>query len=147
MRDRLVILALALALAVVACGRAAPPVPGVVEVHNAWARPADSGLVSAVYLSIVNRTSSPVSYKGASSPLATDVSLHETMEMSGMVHMMPLDTVPPIAPGDSLVLTEGAKHLMVSGLRRRIAAGDTLPIIITLRDGSVLHVNAVVRTP
>ena len=136
-----------LAVAAVSCGRAASPVQDVVEVHNAWARPADSGLVSAVYFSMVNRTATPVSYKGASSPLANDVGLHETMEMSGMVHMMPLDTVPPIAPGDSLVLTEGAKHLMVSGLRRRIAAGDTLPVSITLRDGRVIHVNAIVRTP
>jgi len=135
------------AVAVLACGRAAPPGPRVVEVQNAWARPADSGLVTAVYLSIVNRTSAPVSYKGASSPWAADVGLHQTMEMSGMVHMMPLDTVPPIAPGDSLVLAEGAKHLMVSGLRRRLAPGDTLPVAITLRDGSVLHVNAVVRRP
>jgi copper(I)-binding protein len=61
--------------------------------------------------------------------------------------MMPLDSVPPIAPGDSLVLAEGAKHLMVSGLRRRIAPGDTLPIVVTLRDGRVLPANAVVRTP
>ncbi len=143
MRRACVLLAI---LGAAACGgRNAPS--GVVEVRNAWARPADSGLVSAVYLSIVNGTASPVSYKSASSPLAEDVSLHETMAMGNMVHMMPLDTVPPIAPGDSLVLAEGAKHLMVSGLRRRLAAGDSLPLAITLRDGRVLHVNAAVRTP
>ncbi len=139
--------ALALTLAgAIACGGTSAT-PRTVEVHGAWARPADSGLVTAAYFSLVNHTAAPVSYQSASSPLAADVGLHETMEMSGMVHMMPLDSVPPIAPGDSLVLAEGAKHLMVSGLRRRLAAGDSLPLAIMLRDGRVLHLNAAVRTP
>lgn len=128
-----------------ACGRtAAAP---TLEVHGAWTRPADSATVTAAYLVIVNREKAPVSLVSAASPHAESVTLHETMQMSGMVHMMALDSAQTIAAGDSLVLTEGAKHLMVSGLKRTLAAGDSLPIALTFGDKRVLQVMAVVRAP
>lgn len=117
------------------------------DVQGAWARPADSGLVSAAYLVIVNRDTAPVTFIGAASALAESVSLHETMEMGGMVHMMPLDSAQVIAANDSLVLTEGAKHLMVTGLRRKLAAGDSLPLTLSFAGNKTVVVSAVVRTP
>jgi hypothetical protein len=148
MTRRPIVLASLLALAA-ACGRSdtAAVAARPLDVHGAWARPADSGLVSAVYLVIVNRDTAPVTFIGAASALAESVSLHETMEMAGMVHMMPLDSAQAIAANDSLVLTEGAKHLMVSGLRRRLAAGDSLPLTLSFAGNKVLLVSAVVRAP
>ena len=64
-----------------------------------------------------------------------------------MVHMMPLDSAQRIAPGDSLVLKEGAKHLMVSGLKRKLAAGDSLPVVLNFSDGRVVNATARVRAP
>ncbi len=146
MSQRVIVRVIAVAF-VIACGRSEPAAPPAVEVHGAWVRAADSGLVTAAYLTVVNHTAAPVKYKGASSPLATDVALHETMVMGDMVHMTPLDTVPAIAPGDSLVLAEGAKHLMVSELRRRLSVGDTLPLTLTFADGRTLSARAAVRSP
>lgn len=117
------------------------------DVHGAWARPADSGLVSAAYLVIVNRDTAPVTFIGAASALAESVSLHETMEMGGMVHMMPLDSAQVIAANDSLVLVEGGKHLMVTGLRRTLAAGDSLPLTLTFAGNKTLVLTAAVRAP
>jgi copper(I)-binding protein len=132
-------------LLAVACGRAASVTP--IEAHGAWTRPADSATVMAAYLVVVNHEKAPVSLNSASSPLAESVTLHETMQMGGMVHMMALDSVQVIAAGDSLVLTEGGKHFMVSGLRRALAAGDSLPIALTFGDQRVVHVMAAVRAP
>lgn len=117
------------------------------DVLGAWARPADSGLVSAAYLVIINRDTAPVTFVGAASPLAESVSLHQTHEMGGMVHMMPLDSAQVIAANDSLVLAEGAKHLMVTGLRRRLVAGDSLPLTLSFAGNREIAVSAAVRTP
>jgi len=64
-----------------------------------------------------------------------------------MVHMMSLDSVQTIAAGDSLVLAEGAKHLMLIGLTRKLSAGDSVPLDLHFRDGRVHHATAVVRAP
>jgi copper(I)-binding protein len=118
-----------------------------VEVRDAWARPADSASVTAVYLTIVNHEQLPVKLSTASSPFALSVTLHETMDMGGMMHMMPLDSAQTIAAGDSLVLREGAKHFMALGLRRHLAGGDSLPLELHLSDGRVLRATAAVRAP
>jgi copper(I)-binding protein len=132
-----------------ACGGTDSPADAVrpLDVRDAWARPADSGLVSAVYLVILNRDAASVTFLGAASALAESVSLHQTMEMGGMVHMMPLDSAQVIAANDSLVLSEGAKHLMVTGLRRRLAVGDSLPLTLSFADNKRIQVTAAVRAP
>ncbi|MDQ8154730.1 MAG: copper chaperone PCu(A)C [Gemmatimonadota bacterium] len=133
-------------LVTAACGGGAPPGAGTLAIRDPWARSADSGTVTAVYLVVTNGESGPATYTGASSPAAESVSLHETMAMNGMVHMMALDTAQVIAPGDSLVLREGGKHLMVNGLRRRLVAGDTLPVTVRFADGRALEVRVPVRS-
>ncbi|MEK7239884.1 MAG: copper chaperone PCu(A)C [Gemmatimonadota bacterium] len=134
------------ALLASACGGRAPA-PAPIEVRAPWARPADSAAVTAAYLTLFNHEALAVTLSSASSPLAESVTLHETMQMSGMVHMMPLDSGQVIAPGDSLVLAEGAKHLMVMGLKRTLTGGDSLPLELRFSDGRVLHATAAVRAP
>lgn len=143
MRRRL----LSVALLAAACGGDAPRVEGTLAIRDPWARAADSGTVTAVYLVVANGEAAPATYTGASSPDAASVSLHETMQMSGMVHMMALDSAQVIPAGDSLVLREGGKHLMVDGLRRRVAAGDTLAVTLRFSDGRAIDVRVPVRSP
>ncbi|MHB1071052.1 MAG: copper chaperone PCu(A)C [Gemmatimonadaceae bacterium] len=145
---RPIVLASCMAFAA-ACGKSDTAAVAVrpLDVQGAWARPADSGLVTAVYLVIVNRDTAPVTFIGAASALAESVSLHETMEMAGMVHMMPLDSAQVIAANDSLVLAEGAKHLMVTGLRRKLAVGDSLPVTLSFAGNKTIVLNAAVRAP
>ncbi len=147
MNRRLAVFATLTVLAAACGGSHAPSVTPSLEVRGAWARAADSGMVTAVYLAIINREAASVSFSGATSPAAESVSLHETMAMNGMVHMMPLDTAQVIAANDSLVMAEGAKHLMVSGLRRKLSAGDSLPLTLSFADGRTLDVKAAVRSP
>ncbi len=139
---RLIVLA---AMSLSACAERSPTPP--IEVRGAWARPADSAGTTAAYFVLINHEQAEVSLASESSPLAESVSLHETMEMSGMVHMMPLDSAQHVAPGDSLTLKEGGKHLMVSGLKRKLAAGDSLPLLLTFSDGRVVRTTAAIRAP
>ncbi len=134
------------AVALTAACRPAPPVAPI-EVRAAWARPADSASLTAAYLVVVNHEPSAVTLSAASSPLAGSVTLHETMEMGGLTHMMALEAPQVIAAGDSLVLAPGGKHLMVGALTRALAAGDSLPLTLTFSDGREVRVRAAVRSP
>ena len=130
---------------VIACAERAP-VP-LIEIREAWARPADSAATTAVYFAIANHDTPTISLPAQSSPWAETVALHETMLMGDMVHMTPVGAPMAIAPGDSLVLKEGAKHLMVSALTRPLIAGDSLPVVLTFRDGRTIRVSVLVRAP
>jgi len=131
-------------LAVACSGRApAPPI----EVRDPWARPADSAATTAAYFVVLNHEAMAVTLTAASSPIARSAGVHETMVMSGTMHMMAIDAPLVIAAGDSLVLSPGAKHLMVAGLARRLSPGDSLPLHLAFADGRVLPVAAVIRAP
>lgn len=133
--------------AALACACAGRPTSATLEVRDAWARPADTAGTTAAYFSIVNLDTAPVTLAAESSPIAESVSIHETMAMSGMVHMVPLDTPLTIPSRDSLLLKQGAKHLMVVGLKRKLSVGDSLPLVLTFTDGRVLNATAIVRAP
>lgn len=117
------------------------------EVRDAWARTADTAGTTAAYFSLVNLDTAPVTLSAESSPIAESASIHETMAMGGMVHMVPLDSPLTIPARDSLTLKQGAKHLMVVGLQRKLSVGDSLPFVLTFTDGRVLHASAIVRAP
>ena len=133
------------ALVCIACSAGVPPSP--IEVRLAWARPADSAATTAAYFVVVNHESGAVTLTSESSPIAEATSLHETMEASGMMHMTAVQGPVVIAPGDSLVLKPGARHLMASGLTRRLSVGDSLPLVLTFADGRTVRAVAVVRAP
>jgi len=144
MKKLLVIAALFIGAGTVSCvrvDREASPVRG------AWARAADSAATTAAYFTYVNRDTVTVEITSWSSPDAASVELHQTMVMDGMAHMLPTTALPVIEPGDSLVLTPGAQHLMVIGLKRRVAAGDSVTLVIATSRGRSLRFGAQVRAP
>ena len=145
MRRRIVLAVAGVLAGAVACAKR-PPVPPL-EVRNPWARSADSAATTAAYFILVNHEAAAITLSGAESPLAESVTLHESMEMKGMVHMVALDAPQAIAPGDSLVVKEGGKHLMVTGLKRALANGDSLPLVLHFGDGRALRVTAIVHAP
>lgn len=142
MRSAWIALTVSLACAC-SSGGTKPPI----EVRNAWARPADSAATTAAYLTIVNNEAAAVSLASSSSPVAVSAQVHETMLMDGMAHMMPATEPVSIAPGDSLVLKPGARHLMVSGLKQRLVAGDSMLLLLHFVDGREVRAMASVRAP
>lgn len=128
-----------------ACTARAPRPP--VEILVVWARPADSAATTAAYFVLVNHEPGAVTLTSESSPIAEAAGLHETMDMGGTMHMSAVDMPLVIAPGDSLVLKPGGRHLMVSGLTRRLVAGDSLPLMLNFADGRALRAVAVIRAP
>ena len=137
-------LALLPLLFLLACGPSGPDV----AVSDAWARPAEAGRVTAVYLRLDNRGGAPDRLLGASTEAARAVELHESVaDAQGVVRMRPAAEGLPIPAGATATLEPGGYHLMVVGLARDLRPGDRLPLTLRLERSGERAVQAEVRPP
>src|SRR5690606_36271661 len=111
------------------------------EVTGAWARPGDEGANSAVYFHLRNRGSETVTILEPRADVADDIELHDTVlemvsgpggtpqQLMKMEHIHHIE----VAPGEDVVLRPGGLHIMLLGLRRDLAVGDsfTLTLVVT----------------
>lgn len=135
--------------------------PNVV-VNDAWVRlPAPSRVDTAAYMVVQNKGDAARAIISASSPDVSKIELHEMkmnhQGMSGtsggadkaggaMMSMMPVTKVEIPSKG-KVTLAPGGLHLMLFGLKSKVAAGGKVNITLTLDDGSTVPVAATVRAP
>ena len=132
-----------------ACGerRAASPAIGPLTIVEAWARAADSGTTGGAYLTLSNTDSIPVTISAVSSDVTLTASIHETMDMDGMTHMMPRPSL-VIDRDSSLHMVPGGVHVMLNDLTRALRVGDSVTLRLTLAGrGAALPVVVHVRSP
>ena len=143
-----------LAAFLAACGPSAepqlelpPPTPtSQLSVTEAWARTADSGAMTAVYLTVENTGMVPDTLTRVLSDAADEVGLHMSMEQNGTMNMAQLRTL-PVPAEDSLLFRPLGAHVMLTRLKRRLVDGDTLSLTLEFVSGKSIEVRAVVRTP
>ncbi|GIG24857.1 copper chaperone PCu(A)C [Cellulomonas denverensis] len=145
--------ALAVTLALSACSDGAPAADSsssaatgtaadAVLVEDAWVKAADSGM-SAAFGVVRNTGDHDVTVQGATSPTATGVELHETVDDgTGAMVMQEKDGGFTVPAGGELVLEPGGNHLMLMGLTAPVEAGDEVDLTLTFDDGSTLDVTA-----
>lgn len=111
---------------------------GRLEMEGGWIRAAPpNAMMLAAYGTLRNAGDGPVIFSGAQSADFADVSLHETVEQNGIERMRALGRV-VLAPGESMMLAPGGRHLMLMKPKRQLRVGDTVEIrIITENSGSV----------
>lgn len=148
MRSRLsrrAALLLVSALVVVACssgvgGGTAP------TVSDAWVRPPmGSDRPAAGYLTITGGDAADALI-AASSPIATDTQVHETMAgMSGMTGMQEVDRI-DVAAGETVKLEPGGYHIMfMDPDASMLTVGETVEITLTFETAGDVTVQAEVR--
>jgi copper transport protein len=115
-----------------------------IAVHDVWARPANEGETTAVYLTIDNGTTDAVSLMGSQSPDAERVELHQTMIENDFAHMMPLDVL-VIRAGETVRIEPPGTHLMLIELNRDLVEGDEIPLTLTFDTGESKAVTAQVQ--
>ena len=145
---RLFVVIVSVAATFAACRseRAAARHEGPLEVRDAWVRTADSGNTGGAYFTLANVDTMPLTIVDMSTPVAASAELHETMQMSGMVHMMARPDL--VLPLDSTVtMAPGGLHVMLTALNRALRVGDTVPLTLTLSDGRSVPVAVPVRAP
>ena len=141
--ERLTAALLLLALAGCDVGQVGPPV----RASNAWVRATVPGqAVGAAYLELQSRDGAVL--VGVRSPVAAAVSLHAMSEAGGVMRMRELPRL-ELPAGESVRLRPGGLHLMLENLRRPLAGGETVPLVLTFvlpdRSWRTLTLNAPVR--
>jgi copper(I)-binding protein len=114
-------------------------------VSNAWVREGPPGVrMMAGYLEIENATQSLRTLRGASSLDFNAVEIHTTMIENGIARMRHVPEL-AIAPGQSVQLQPGAKHLMLMGPVKALKAGDRVEIELDFGENGALSVQFPVR--
>jgi copper(I)-binding protein len=122
-------------------------VGGEVTVKDAWVR----GTVAAqtttgAFMTITS--SEEAKLVGARSGIAKMTEIHQSMLMDGVNHMHAAEAV-ALPAGKSIELKPGGYHVMLMGLAKPVAAGQKVPIELTVEDKrgkrSKIEVQAEVR--
>ncbi|MEP1472072.1 MAG: copper chaperone PCu(A)C [Halieaceae bacterium] len=115
------------------------------QISEAWVRalpPTQSN--TAAYLTAVNQGDNTVVVSGATAELAGRAELHNSLMVDGYMRMQPLPSV-TLAPGETLTLAPGGKHLMLLDLERMPASGETVQLCLTTDQGEPVCTEAPVR--
>jgi protein SCO1 len=96
------------------------------------------------YVTVLNRGKTPDALIAATADVAERVEVHETRSMSGMVMMEKVAKV-ELAPGSRVELKPGSYHLMLIGLKRTLAPGQTVTLTLEFERAGRITTRAEVR--
>ena len=117
----------------------------LMQVKDAWARPTPPGIhVGAVYFTLLNGATQPDQLLSLVSPLADKVEIHETVTLAGVMSMRPLAQLDCL-PGKPIKVSPGGLHVMLTGLKVPLKAGDRVPLTLKFRDAGMLSLNVPVE--
>jgi len=118
---------------------------GPVSAQDAWVREAPAGRkVTAIFLTLHNTGPTARALVHGTTEVADTLELHEMKRDGEMMRMSPVASITIPARGQ-VELRPGGLHLMLFGLRKPLAAGDTVRVLLSLDDGSQVAVVAPVR--
>lgn len=119
-----------------------------VTVADAWVRATMPGQkVGGAYMRI--QSDADARLIGVSSPAVPRVEMHE-MKMDGDIMRMREVAAIELPKGQAVALEPGGYHLMLLNLPRPIAAGDLIPLALTIESGGTrqtVEVKAEARAP
>lgn len=119
-----------------------------VSVADAWARATMPGQkVSGAYMKLT--ADADAKLVGASSPAVPRVEVHE-MKMDGDVMRMREVKAIDLPKGKTVSLEPGGYHIMLMNLAKPIAAGEVIPLTLTIESGGkrqTVEVKAEARMP
>ncbi len=117
-----------------------------VSILGAWVRAtSNANGMTAAYFNVCNHGREAIEIVSASTPIAGAVELHETSRSAGgVVSMRPISSL-PVAAGGAARLAPGGAHLMLMRLAGEIAAGDSVPLTLTLSNGETVDVAATAK--
>jgi copper(I)-binding protein len=104
-----------------------------VDVSNAWARgtvPAQTA--TGVFMTL--HAHAPAKLVGVSTPAAATAEVHEMKMENNVMRMRAVDGIELPAMKD-VELKPGGYHVMLSGLKAPLKAGDVVPVTLTIEQG------------
>jgi periplasmic copper chaperone A len=103
-----------------------------VTVKEAWVRgtvPAQKS--TAAYMTITS--SETARLVGISTPAAKRAQIHASMVMAGVSHMHEIEVL-DLPAGKAVQLKPGGHHVMLLELAKPMAAGEKVPLVLTVED-------------
>ena len=122
---------------------AAAPPPGL-SAQDAWVRATPGVDVAAAYLTLHNAGTQPVVVNGVTSPAAGAAMIHESALVNGQSTMRAHEPL-RLGAGETVHFAPGGLHIMLHSLKRPLAPGDEVPLVLLLEGGGSLTVTARVR--
>ena len=116
-----------------------------VVAHDPWIREAPPSIrVLAGYVRLENKTDYDIRFVNATSPAFMDIEIHKISIHNGVAQMEHISHV--LIPAYKTVqLDPGGFHLMMMGAKRRMKAGDKIPVKLFFSKGSPVSVQMVVK--
>ena len=119
---------------------------GSIHVMSPWVRAVPPvSKTTAVFMMIENAGGADDVLLGAEVPWAEKVEVHTVTKKDGMMEMHPVEQ-PLVLPKDGmLVLKPGGYHLMVMGLKRVPANGESVPVTLIFQGAGKVSFDAQVQ--
>jgi len=116
-----------------------------VTAKDAWVREAPAGRkATAIFLTALNAGGAARTIVSGVSDVSDTLELHEMKRDGGMMRMSPVTSIAVPANGQA-ELRPGGLHLMLFGLKKPLAAGDSVHVTLTLDNGARVSFTAPVR--
>jgi hypothetical protein len=118
---------------------------GTVTIHEPWARASlGNAPNSAAYMTLETTGEVPDRLVASSSPVAERAELHSHAMDGDVARMRPVDAV-EVVPGAPTVLAPGGLHIMLIGLKQRLAPGDSVSLTLLFEQAGEITIDAPVR--
>lgn len=139
-------LSLVTAVATFAIAAAGAASAATLEVKNAWIRTPPPGAPTAAgYATITNHGIASDRLTGAYSSAAASVGLHEMQKRGGVMSMRPVTGGLPVGASATVTLAPDGRHLMLTGLKRPLKAGQHVRIVLQFQRAGDVAADFVVR--
>lgn len=106
----------------------------------------NSGVNSAVYLTIVNSSSTRDQLLSVTCAAADAVEIHKVQMDNDVMSMHPLHSL-EIPANSSVELAPGGLHIMLIGLKHNLTAGESLPVTLVFENAGEITIQAEIRAP
>ena len=116
------------------------------EVHDPWVRPAPAGGNSALYLTLLNGTSTADTLVDVEAPIIGSVEIHQSVDSAGTSMMRPMGTSVAIPPKSRVMLEPGGKHVMLLRLQQPLADGESIVLNLDFAQAGLRRIQAPIRT-
>jgi copper(I)-binding protein len=114
---------------------------GGLTIERPWTRATPGGAkVGAGYLTIVNRGTVADRLAGGSIAVADGFELHATTTEAGVARMRPAAAGIEIKPGETVELKPEGLHVMFTGLRQPIVAGERIKARLVFEKAGTIEV-------
>jgi copper(I)-binding protein len=100
---------------------------GTLDIGHPWSRPTPKDAnVAGGYLTITNKGKTADRLIGGASPVASQIEVHEVVDVDGMAKTRPLANGIEIKPGKTVELKPGALRIVLLGLKEPFQVGQKI---------------------